>query len=173
MVKILVYGFKPFGGLKKNISEEIIKKIGEEKDLKKIIFSVDFNKKMFINKIKKIDPQFILGLGLCPRGEKIRIERKAVNIAKKENKKENIILNNKPHFVFFNWKLKKDKNSRISYNAKKYVCNYSMYIVSTLIKDAKFAFLHIPKDYDIKKALRYIKKILQDTQKIKTSTSSL
>jgi len=53
-MKILIYGFKPYHTFKKNISEEIIKKIKNRKNLKKITFDSKFNKKQFIDKIKNI-----------------------------------------------------------------------------------------------------------------------
>ena len=163
-MKILLYGFKPYKKWKENISEKIIRKIRNRKNLKKLIFDVEFSKKNFIDEIKKFDPDVIIGLGQHTRSKKIRIERKAVNL-KRENKKEvpKKISKKGLKYLFLNLKLKKDKNSWISYDAGKYVCNYSMYVISDFsrIKDIKFAFIHLPKDIGLNPAVKYIKKILQ------------
>ena len=163
-MKILIYGFKPYKKWKENISENIIRKIRNRKNLKKVIFDVRFNKKNFIDEIKKFNPNIIIGLGQHPRSKKIRIERKSVNL-KRENKKEvpKKISKKGPKYLFVNLKLNKDKNSWISYDAGKYVCNYSMYIISdsSKSKDVKFAFIHMPKDIGLNPAVKYIEKILQ------------
>ncbi|RLF33066.1 MAG: hypothetical protein DRN08_05900, partial [Thermoplasmata archaeon] len=128
-MKILVYGFKPYKNYKENITEKIIRKIKNRKNLVKIIFPVKFEKRIFLEKIRTIKPNIILGLGQHPRSKKIRIERKAINL-KRKNKKEKpeFISKNKPFHLFVNVKLKKDKISWISYDAGKYVCNFSMYV---------------------------------------------
>jgi len=157
--KILIYGFKPFQGLKENITEKIIENIKNRKNLRKVVFPVKFEKKMFLNEIKEFEPDIILGLGLHPRGKKIRIERKAVNL--KQFSKKDIpkpIYKNKPKYLFATLKLKRDKESWISYDAGKYVCNFSMYTLLefTKNKNIKFAFLHIPKDYNLNKAVKFV-----------------
>lgn len=157
-MKILVYGFKPYKHWKENITEKILRKIKPRKNLKKVIFPVEFERKVFLDRIKRYKPDIILGLGQCSRGKKIRIERKAVNL-KKHNKKEKakIISRNKPKYLFTSLKLKKDKGSRISYNAGQYVCNFSIYVISDFSKNKiGFAFLHIPSDYNLNKAVRFV-----------------
>jgi len=162
-MKVLLYGFKPYKKWKENITEKIIRKIRNRKNLKKIIFDVEFNKKNFIDEIKKYNPDVIIGLGQHPRSKKIRIERKAVNL-KTHNKKEvpKKISKKGPKYLFVNLKLKKDKNSWISYDAGKYVCNYSMYMISDFFKskNIKFAFIHLPKDIGLDPAVKNIEKIL-------------
>jgi len=154
-MKILVYGFKG----KENISEKIIKKI-KDRNLKKVIFDTKFNKKDIINKIKKFNPDVIIGLGQHPKSKKIRIERRAINL-KQKNKKETPkkISKKGPKYLPINLKLKKDKNSVISYDAGKYVCNYSMYIISSSFKDKKFAFIHMPEDISLNLAVKYVESI--------------
>ena len=158
-MKILVYGFKPYKNYKENITEKIIRKIRNRKYLVKIIFPVKFEKHTFLKKIRTINPDIILGLGQHPRSKKIRIERKAINL-KRKNKKEKpkIISKNKPFSFFVNVKLKKDRTSWISYDAGKYVCNFSMYVISDFSKNRgiKFAFIHIPKDYNVDKAVKFV-----------------
>lgn len=100
-----------------------------------------------------------MGLGQCGSGKKIRIERKAINrkrFGKKERPKP--IFKKRPKYYFLNLKLKKDRGSRISYNAGDYVCNYSMYVISNFIrkKNIKFAFVHIPRNYNLNKAVKFV-----------------
>lgn len=171
-MKILVYGFRPYGKYKENITEKIIKKIKNRKGLIKVIFPVEFQKQLFLNKISRNKPAIILGLGQHSRGKKMRIERKAVNL-KRRNKqqKPKIISENKPPYLFANLKLKKDNASWISYDAGKYVCNFSMYVISDASrnKDIKYAFIHIPKNYNINKAIKFIESKIDEM--IKTPLS--
>lgn len=166
--KILVYGFGPYDGYKKNITEEVIRKLRKRKDLVKVVFPVKFEKKMFLDKIRKSKPDVILGLGQCRAGSKIRIERKAVNKKKVSKKgKTTPIYKNKPARMLATLKIKRDKDSRISYDAGKHVCNFSMYVILNYCreKDIRCAFLHIPYDYDVRKAVKFI------TNKIKDNAS--
>jgi pyrrolidone-carboxylate peptidase len=158
-MKILIYGFGPYKKYKENISEKVVRKIKSKRNLVKVVFSSKFDRKMFLDKIRKVKPDIVIGLGQHTRGGKIRIERKAVNL-RRDSKKEKIIFKNKPKHRFLNLKLKKDKNSWLSYNAGKYICNYSMYVICGL--DVKFAFVHIPKDYGLGRAVRFIDGIIKN-----------
>src|SRR3989344_5604692 len=53
---------------------------------------------------------------------------------------------------------KPDDNSLVSHDAGRYFCNYSMYILLTnpKTKDIPFAFLHIPKNFDLKEAVEFV-----------------
>jgi len=148
-MKILIYGFGPYGPYKQNFSEKVIEKIKKRNNLKKVIFPVKFKKDVFLEKIKKFKPDFILGLGQYPKGKKIRIERKTMN-KWKENEKEKIkkISKKGPRCYFLNLKLKKNKEAWLSYKTTDYACNFSMYVIMDFIKaknkNIKFGFLHIP-----------------------------
>jgi len=164
-MSVFIFGFKPYHKFKKNITEEIIKKLRSRKNLRKFVFPTRFNKSMFSEEIEKHKPDIIIGLGQHPRAQKIRIERKAVNL-KRDNRKEKpqIIEKGKPRYRFINLKLKSDKDSRVAYNAGMYVCNFCMYIISGIAqkKNVQFAFLHIPKDYNVKKATQFIDKTINE-----------
>ncbi len=159
-MKTLLYGFKPWGKLDKNISQEILKRIKSNKNLKKVIFKVNFNKKKLINPIIKFKPDIILGLGMSGKGNKIRIEKKALNILNKYDNKPKKKISKSGKEFFVNLRIKKDNNSRISYYAGDYVCNYSMYVILDYIKNKniKYGFIHIPKTYNLSKAINFIKK---------------
>lgn len=159
-VKILLYGFKRYGKNKINISEEIIKKIPSRKNLKKLIFPVVFERNIFLKAVEDFKPDLILGLGQYPRGKKIRIERKAINLKGTKIKGYQLIAKNGPKFRSVNWRFKKDRNSRLSYNAGKFVCNFSMYVLLGWLRknQTKFAFLHVPKDFKVDLAVRFLSK---------------
>jgi pyrrolidone-carboxylate peptidase len=156
-MKVLVYGFKPFLGLKENVSEQVVKGL---KGVKKAIFDVKFGKQQFIDVIKKHGPDVIIGVGQWARGEKIRIERKAVNLKWKSKKEVPKPITKKgTQYLFTSLKLSKDKASWVSYNAGKYVCNYSMYVISNYFKKL-FAFIHIPMGFSKAKATKFLEKAL-------------
>jgi len=167
-MKILVYGFKPYKNYRENITEKIVRKISNRACLKKVIFPVKFKKEYFLEKIKKLKPDVILGLGQHPRGQKIRIERKAANSKKYNQERPEIIYKGKPKYQFVNLKLKKDKDSWISYDAGKYVCNFSMYVITDFFKnkEIKFAFVHIPKDFNFKRVIRFVENKIDEILKI-------
>jgi len=117
---------------------------------------VKFHKNIFLNTIKKYNPDIILGIGQCARGNIIRIERKASNLKKTQYKLVNL-------------KLKKNKYSRISYNAGSFVCNFSMYVILDYIKNKKikFAFIHIPHNYDLSKSIKFIESKIYEARNSK------
>lgn len=158
-MKLLIYGFKPYLDHKENISGKIAKK------LKGIVFPAKFNKSFFLKAVRKHNPDVIVGLGQNSHSRKINIERKAVNLMGRKKGKKKPILKEKPKQLLVNLKLKTDKNSRISYNAGQYVCNYSMYLIMTYFKDIKFAFIHIPEGYDLGKAVKFVKKKIVEIRK--------
>ena len=169
-MKLLIYGFGPYKEHKNNITTDIIKKLKDRQNLTKIILPVTFNKTIFLDEIKRHKPSIILGMGQHPRAKKIRIERKSIN-QKRYSKEDEIKQISKygPEKHLVNLKLKKDDLSRITYNAGDYVCNYSMYIITEFckVKGLKFAFIHIPKRYDLKQSIKFIEtKIDEITQTI-------
>ncbi len=157
-MKILLYGFKPYKKFKSNITEEIINKISPRKDLRKVVFPVKFNKRIFLKEVRFYKPDIIIGLGQHPRGKKIRIERKTINLRGSKDKGYRAIDRKGTKFQFVNLRLKKDDISRLSYKAGKYVCNFSIYILSKWSREnnIKFAFLHIPKSFNVSLAVNFV-----------------
>ena len=160
-MKVLIYGFGPWGKLKENITEEVLIKIKNRKNLRKVVFDVRFCRNQFIEEIVKFKPEIIIGMGQYPQGNKLRIERRAINL--KKDLKEERILKNGPNFLFSTLRIKNSNNFKISYNAGKYVCNYSMYVISDFIKNKniKFSFVHIPREYNVAMAVKQIEEIIQ------------
>jgi len=166
MKKILLYGFKPFKKFKKNISEEVVKNI--DMKFKKVILPVVPKKEIILDKIKRYQPEIIIGIGQCRKGKLIRIERKAKNRYKtKEARKVKIDKRGRDQYLV-NLKLKKIPGTKISYSAGEFLCNFSMYVIMDFIKKrglkTEFAFLHIPRDYKARKAIRLIKKLISQIE---------
>jgi len=165
--KILVFGFKPYGKYKTNISEIIVNKIKNKKISKKIILPIAFDRNKVIKKIKGINPSIIIGTGQHTRARKIRIERKARNIIKvKKGKKLKFINKNSKKALFNNLNIKNINGTIKSYNAGTYVCNFTMFNIMDYIiknnKDMEFGFLHIPKDFSIKDGVTTINSIINN-----------
>ena len=164
--KILVFGFKPYGKYKTNISEIIVNKLRNKKISKKIILPITFNRNRIIKKIKEIKPDVILGVSQHPRARKIRIERKAKNRIKLRKEKLKFTNKNSKKVLFTNLTINKINETTIAYKAGTYVCNYTMFNIMDYItknkKDIKFAFIHIPKNYDTGKGLNVINKIINN-----------
>ncbi len=149
---MLVTAFEPFKDYSENITEKVLKILPESKNLVKRLLPVRFEKKIFIDVIKNTSPDIVIALGQYPRGKKIRIERKAVNL-KRDNKEDvpQKITNNGVDILFTSLKLKDDSMSRITYDSGMYVCNFSMYTSLEFLNSSniKYCFLHIPKDNDV------------------------
>lgn len=169
MKKLLIYGFKPYKEYKRNISEQVVKRInlGGRLKIKKVVLPVVFQKDI-LKEIKKFKPEIIIGLGQKGRGRLLEIERTAKNVYKVEEQLKPIVPKG-PKKYFLNLKFKKKpKEARVDYVSKDYLCNYTRYLVMDYINKnhlkTKFAFIHIPKEYNPLKATKVIKKMINSLQ---------
>ena len=153
-MKLLVYAFEPFGQNAENISQQVLKRLRGRKNVMRMTLPVKFNSTFIIDAIENTKPYIILGLGQYPRGKKIRIERLAKNQQKSKGHLQTSITENGSAKAVVTLKLQPDTNSWVSYNAGRYVCNYSIYVLLTnaITKNIPLAFLHIPKKVDVIKA---------------------
>lgn len=162
-MKVLLYGFKPYLKWNENITSKIIDGIEDRKGLKKRVFDVEFAREQFIDEIKKFEPDIVIGMGQHPRARKIRIERRTVNLksSSKEERPTPISKSGPPHF-HTSLKLKKGAGSTVTYDAGKYVCNYSMYVISEYLveRNSGFAFLHVPMNLDVGTGIDFIENVL-------------
>jgi pyroglutamyl-peptidase len=177
-MRILIYGFGPYRQFKRNITQHIVRNLPSPRNLKKIVFPVRFDKKQFTDAVKKHRPDLVLGLGQCSRGRLLRIERRAVN--KRRNRKRE-----KPHTIThggvrslkttLNLEPAPGKQAKLSSNAGDYVCNFSMYVILDYLRryrpEAQFGFIHVPYDYDPKRAAKFVRKFLK-TLKMRLSSST-
>ncbi len=166
---LLIYGFGPYKQFKDNITQKILKRVPAKRGLKKVIFPVRFQQRQFIEALKKHKPEVILGLGQTSRGRRIKIERRAVN-RRRENKGDRAtpIRAGGRKWLATSLRLNGGQQARISHDAGDYVCNYSMYVILDYLKrrgiPARFGFIHIPHDYSLVRARRYVLNLVRGLQ---------
>ena len=164
-MRLLIYGFGPYRHFQDNVTEKIVRRLPRRDGRKKIVFPVRFHKAQFLSPIKKHRPDFILGLGQCAHGERLRIEVQAVNRRRNSpgDKKRPILAGGHPSLKT-SLRLALGPQGRASNKAGEYVCNYSMYIILDFIKrrrlPIRFGFVHIPHSYDYRKAMRLVEKAI-------------
>ena len=154
MKKILVTGFKPFGItgtiLKRNESEKIVLKLKEKYGFETLILPVDDSCiPMLIEKIKKYQPEIIIGFGVVGLGQSkdFRIE----TMCRKDNRALQSL---------FALNLKVDlKKGDIEDNIGEWYCN-KVYFES-LSRVPNSVFIHIPYFIKFKKLEPVIDYILE------------
>ena len=168
-MKILVYGFEPFGENRQNVSQEVLLGLAARPNLIKVVLPVTFDSAPLINAIRGFKPDIILGLGQYPSGNQIRIEKLAKNQKGSTKFPAEPITVNGPRTVEVTLKLKPDSQARVSDNAGRYVCNFSMYeaLTNPETRQIPFGFLHIPKGFDVNQATDFVDK--QITELVKTA----
>lgn len=147
-MKILLYGFAPFGHNATNISQQVVEQYPQNPDLIKHVFPTRFNSTQFLAVAEQYQPNLIIGLGQYPRGKKIRIETIAYNsYHSKSHPTPRVILPRAPATLPLCYLPPATLNSYLSNNPGRYVCNYSMYLFAdwALSHNAKSCFLHLPK----------------------------
>ena len=164
-MRILVYGFGVYRNFKENVTGKIIRRLPRRRQLNKIIFPVKFHRRQFIDAVRKHDPEVILGLGQCSRGRRLRIERCAANKRRADRRERaKPIIRGGPRQMRTHLGLDIGPQARMSRNAGDYVCNYSMYVMLDYLKRrrllARYGFVHVPHDYDPRKALRILVKAI-------------
>ena len=164
-MRILVYGFGVYRSFKENVTEKIIRRLPRQRRLAKVIFPVRFHRRQFIDAVRKRDPEVILGLGQSSRGRRLRIERRALNRRRNDKgEKPKPIVRGGPRQLRASLRLGLGSQARFSLNAGDYVCNYSMYVILDYLKrrrlSARFGFIHIPHDFEPRKAGRILAKAI-------------
>jgi pyroglutamyl-peptidase len=168
-MRILLYGFGPYKQFEDNITQRVVKKLPRSANLKKIVFPVRFDKSQFVSAIKKHRPEIVLGLGQCSSGRSMRIERRAVNRRRNEKgEKGRPIVRGGAKRLAITLRLEQSafgKSAKISRNAGDYVCNFSMYVILDYLRchrcDSRFGFIHVPHDYNRKRAERLVRNVLR------------
>lgn len=160
--RVLLYGFVPFGKYRTNVSEQSIRLLPKMAGVRAVVLPVRFDRAQFLREIVRFRPTHILGLGQCPRGKKIRVERRAVNVMKDIGSSPRPIDPRSSPAVALAWKISLSPAMRASWNAGTYVCNYSMYVIARAVEQssAVSAFLHIPARVDPKLAVKEILRII-------------
>lgn len=163
-MKLLIYGFESFGKDSTNISQDVVDRLPNQRGIVKAILPVRFNDSIIFDIVKKTNPDHILGLGQYPSGNKIRIERLAKNEWASKSKLSRNIVKGGSQLATATLDLEPNDDSCISHDAGRYFCNYSMYILLTNPKtqDIPFAFLHIPRKFDLDLAVRFVESKIQE-----------
>ena len=151
MQRILIYGFGPYQQYTSNITEFLLRSMKLPRNVFKEVFEVRFNRHMFETIFETVQPDVILGLGQHPRARKLRIERRT-------HKR-----NHSAQARFVNLSLPHTSETTVAYDAGNYVCNYSMWVSTAwcLQNDTRFGFLHVPKDYSMKRLEKYVRCVIE------------
>jgi len=168
-MRLLIYGFGPYKQFKDNITEKVLRRLPAKSGVKKVIFPVRFQKRQFIEALKKHKPDVILGLGQASRSKRLKIEGRAVNRKRKDQaEKPSPIVPGGSKWLSTTLRLKGNSQAAISHDAGDYVCNYSMYVILDYLErhrlPARFGFIHIPYDYSLARAQRFILSVTRKIQ---------
>lgn len=163
-MRLLVYGFGPYRKFRDNITARIIKALGKRISVRKIVMPVRFRRRQFIELLERFQPEMILGLGQSSR-RRIEVESRAKNQRRaRKGGQARPIFRHRPPFLPTTLTIKAGQSVGKSKNAGDFVCNYSMYVLLDEIArrglPARFGFVHVPHDYDEKKARRIVEQIL-------------
>jgi pyrrolidone-carboxylate peptidase len=123
---------------------------------------------MFVQKIRKMNPCAVLGLGQDSRARKIRIERKAVNLKKDADEASaTLIAADGPEALFCTTYPQNIDGTTITYDAGQYVCNFSMYtcLEYCIPNEVDYMFLHVPTAINPKQAAKTIRPIIHHLRK--------
>ena len=170
-MRILIYGFGPYRQFDDNVTETIVRAFPKRQGVKKIVFPVRFHKSQFTRALAEYRPDVVLGLGQCSRGSLLRQERRAVNRRRKSSDaKTTPISAAGPRALFTDLNLRLASRSKWSRDAGNYVCNFSMYVMLEYIKRRKlpvrYGFVHVPRGYDVKQALRVLRAALNSSRSL-------
>ncbi|MCE7699542.1 MAG: pyroglutamyl-peptidase I [Methanobacterium paludis] len=167
-MKILVTGFDPFGGESINPAYEVVKRLRDNisgAEVVKLQIPTAFNEsiKKTTNKIKEINPDFVLNIGQAGGRSGITVERVAINIndaripdnlnqqpvdTKIDETGENAYFASIPIKAIVQAIRDKKIPAAVSDSAGTYVCNHIMYGVQNYIHknnlNIKAGFIHIP-----------------------------
>ena len=168
-MRLLIYGFGPYKQFRENITAKILRRLPARSGVKKVVFPARFQRKQFVETLKKYKPDVILGLGQTSRSKRIKIERRAVNRrrANKDDRARPIRAGGRKRLAT-NLRLNGGRQARISHDAGDYVCNYSMYVILDYLKQrglpARFGFIHIPHDSSLARARRFLAGVIRNIQ---------
>ncbi len=167
-MRVLIYGFGSYRDFPDNITETIIKALPSHPNVKTVVFPVRFDKRQFIEVLKRHQPDVVIGLGQCTRN-RAEIESRATN-RQRAGKKGSVkpIQRSGAKFLPTTLEIKLGPQVGRSVNAGDYVCNYSMYVMLDYIRrnagEVKLTFLHIPHDADPRKATTLVTRAIKKLQ---------
>jgi len=179
-MRLLLYGFGPYRQFRDNVTARIIKALEKQTGVRKFVMPVRFQRRQFVELLERFQPEMILGLGQSSR-RRIEVESRAKNQRRaRKGAKARPIFRYERQFLSTTLSIKAGQAVGKSKSAGDFVCNYSMYVLLDAIArrglPTRFGFVHIPHDYDEKKARRIVEQIvakcLRAPKKINPSASS-
>ena len=173
-MRILVTAFEPFGGSDTNISQKVLDAI--QADVAKLLLPVSFRRapEVLNEAIGQFQPDVLIALGQAAEGDKIRLERLAINImdsAKGDNDgdipDEEIICSEAPLALKTALPVKQlcadcinaGLPTKVSNSAGLYVCNRIYF--EALRHTTNSLFVHIPKNMDVETAKQTINQLIK------------
>lgn len=173
-VRILVTAFEPFGGSDTNISQRVLDAI--QADVTKLLLPVSFRRapEVLNEAIEQFQPDVIIAMGQAAEGDKIRLERLAINMmdsAKGDNDgylpAEELICPEAPLALKTSLPVKQlcadcinaGFPTKVSNSAGLYVCNCIYF--EALRHTTNSLFVHIPKNMDVETAKQIINQLIK------------
>lgn len=159
MPGVLIYGFGPYMGFADNVTETTIRVLPRSLHAQRKVFDVRFDRGMFERTLERIQPEVVIGMGQHPRARKLRIER----MARSGRSVRAVSLG-----------LPRTADTTVTYDAGRYVCNFSMWVVQGWCakNDARFAFLHVPRRWPPRRLAAYLVKCVSAVRTDGASRSS-
>jgi len=163
MRPVLVYAFGPYQSYDTNVTERTLRAMKAPPGVVLHVFDVKFNTAMFKRVFERARPSAIIGLGQHPRARKLRLERRAHPRG------------NRSRARFVTLDLPRTRDTAVTYDAGDYVCNFSMWVGTGWCArhGARYAFVHVPKDYAPERLEAYLRKALKLRQRDGAGRSSL
>ena len=173
-MRILVTAFEPFGANDTNISQKVLD--ATQADVAKLLLPVSFRRapEVLNEAIKQFQPEVIISMGQAAEGDKIRLERLAINMmdsTKGDNDgyvpDEEIICPEAPLALKTALPLKSlcadcinaGLPTMVSNSAGLYVCNRVYF--EALRHSPNSLFVHIPKNMNLEIAKQVINQIIK------------
>lgn len=173
-MRILVTAFEPFGGNDTNISQKVLDAI--QADVAKLLLPVSFRRapEVLNEAIDQFQPDVIIAMGQAAEGDKIRLERLAINMmdsAKGDNDgylpAEELICPEAPLALKTSLPVKQicadcinaGFPTKVSNSAGLYVCNRIYF--EALRHTTNSLFVHIPKNMEVETAKQTINQLIK------------
>ncbi len=163
MRPVLVYAFGPYQSFDTNVTQRTLEAMRAPKGVVLHVFDVKFRRAMFERVFERVRPAAIIGLGQHPRARKLRLERRAHSRG------------NRSRARFVTLDLPRTRDTAVTYDAGDYVCNFSMWVGTDWCArhGARYAFVHVPKDYAPERLEAYLRKAIKLLQRDGAERSSL
>ena len=174
-MRILVTAFEPYGTNDTNISQKVLDAI--QADVTKLLLPVSFRRapEVLNEAIEQFQPDVIISMGQAAEGDKIRLERLAINMmdsAKGDNDgyipNEELICPEAPFALKTALPVKSlcadcinaGLPTMVSNSAGLYVCNRIYF--EALRHTTNSLFVHIPKNMDLEIAKQVINSLIRE-----------